>query len=251
MKNERNLAITVIFSVIGMVIYIVFLFYLFFALPSSGIVAYAIPTESVNKLTVVDGGTVNPSLPVDPQKPLDPPETITPEVPVNPGTGGSLSIDYISPMNFGNHPIPKGDIQYISDKFDYTNNVTNAKQTYFNMIQVTDVRGTGSGWSLTLKQNGQFKTSTNTILQNAQLQLTMSKKRAQLKIGYPINAQVINPNGTETQIMGASSGLGIGITQLHFLAKLEIPQSTMKLSDEYKTTFTWSLKDVPSDLPVN
>lgn len=97
---------------------------------------------------------IDPTNPDNPN-PVDPVDPTDPNGP-KPGTPGPLSIDYASSIDFG------------KQKITSTNQVYNVKPQKFggrddgpNYVQVTDSRGTEKGWSLQVKQNGQFKSATD------------------------------------------------------------------------------------------
>ena len=110
---------------------------------------------------------VDPTEPVDPEnpdpeKPVKPIDPTDPEGP-NPGTQGPLSIDYASSFDFGKNRISNKDQVYFARAQQYQEN---QKETP-NFVQISDNRGTNSGWSLTVTQKEQFKATKATL--NSQL----------------------------------------------------------------------------------
>ncbi|MFZ4355293.1 WxL domain-containing protein, partial [Enterococcus gallinarum] len=106
----------------------------------------------------------NPTNPVDPTNP-DPDKPITPVDPTDPtgpkpGTAGPLSIDYASSLSFGEQTITSKNMTYYAETQKYKDNA-GADQEGPNFVQVSDNRGTETGWTLKVKQNGQFKTESN------------------------------------------------------------------------------------------
>lgn len=104
--------------------------------------------------------------PVDPEKPTD---SLTPVNPdgsaVKPGTGGLLSIDYASNFSFGQPTIEPTLKNYgaLAQRFSQSDELRG------NYVQVTDKRGTQSGWVLQIVQDSQFKSSKNDELTGAKL----------------------------------------------------------------------------------
>lgn len=135
---------------------------------------------------------VDPTEPVDPEnpdpeKPVKPIDPTDPEGP-NPGTQGPLSIDYASSFDFGKNRISNKDQVYFARAQQYQEN---QKETP-NFVQISDNRGTNSGWSLTVTQKEQFKATKATL--NSQL------TGAQISLANPTvnsNAQnVVKPEAT-------------------------------------------------------
>lgn len=196
---------------------------------------------------------VDPSNP-DPENPVTPIDPTNPNGP-NPGTAGPLSIDYASSLHFG------------ENKISTKNEVYNAKAQAFtggsegpNYVQVTDNRGTETGWSLQVKQNGQFVSTSGYELTGAKITfkqaqintISTSPKPSQLKDTFSLT-----PDGTGAaeQVVSAGNGEGAGTYVYAFgtdetkseSISLEVPGSTTKLAEAYKTSFTWTLTDVPAN----
>lgn len=106
------------------------------------------------------GTTVTP--PVDPEKPVDP---VNPGPgPITPGTNGPLSIDFASNFEFGTQNISQSAQTYyahpqilVDDNSSDKGNVIGTRELY---AQVTDLRGTGAGWNLSVASDSQFHLST-------------------------------------------------------------------------------------------
>lgn len=64
---------------------------------------------------------------------------------------GDLTLDFVSSFDFGNHPISKNDEIYSAAA-----QKTDDGKSIPNFVQVTDLRGTGNGWSLNVQQQSQF-----------------------------------------------------------------------------------------------
>ena len=100
---------------------------------------------------------VDPTEPVDPEnpdpeKPVKPIDPTDPEGP-NPGTQGPLSIDYASSFDFGKNRISNKDQVY----FAKSTAISRKSKETPNFVQISDNRGTNSGWSLTVTQRSNLK----------------------------------------------------------------------------------------------
>ncbi|XYQ01934.1 WxL domain-containing protein [Bacillus safensis] len=196
---------------------------------------------------------VDPSNP-DPENPVTPIDPTNPNGP-NPGTAGPLSIDYASSLHFGENKISTKNEVYYAKAQAFTGGSEGP-----NYVQVTDNRGTETGWSLQVKQNGQFVSTSGHELSGAKITFTQaqintistSPKPSQLKDTFSLT-----PDGTGAteQVVSAVNGEGAGTYVYAFgtdetkseSISLEVPGSTTKLSEAYKTSFTWTLTDVPAN----
>lgn len=201
---------------------------------------------------------IDPTNP-DPEHPVVPIDPIDPEKPVEPGTNGPLSIDYASQFQFGEQMISTKDQIYFADIQSFAGGTTGP-----NYIQVTDKRGSLEGWSLSVKQNGQFATADQKELTGAVLTLNNGNVTSNLLIGEGADPTVtpatvaskvvLNVEGEEHTIVTANEEQGMG-TWIYRLGnnaeqgkdsvKLEIPGKTTKRATEYTTTMTWTLKATP------
>ncbi|MFC4652283.1 WxL domain-containing protein [Lactococcus nasutitermitis] len=94
--------------------------------------------------------------------PVDPTDPSTPATPTNPdgtdpepGTAGPLSIDFASSLSFGTQVISASDQTYYAHAQTLTDSTTGP-----NYVQVTDTRGTLSGWSLSVNTDAQLHLAT-------------------------------------------------------------------------------------------
>ncbi|PGZ57894.1 cell surface protein [Bacillus cereus] len=211
--------------------------------------------------------------PTNPKDPENPGEDVKPENPdgstPESGTNGPLSLDYASSLDFGTNVISTKDEVY------------NAKAQKLkdgsyvpNYAQVTDNRGTLKGWSLSVKQNGQFKSATDgKELQGAQITFkdaNLNSISESTKPGTVKDTFVLNPDGTGngTNVVVAGNGEGAGTWLYRFgdashikdakdaegnsykesdSITLEVPGKSEKMADSYKTTLTWTLTDTPAN----
>lgn len=100
-------------------------------------------------ITITPGdGTTGPTAPIEPSEPGG--ET---------GNVGSLTIDYVSPLEFDSHPLASGSVEYTTT-------------TQNPNVQVTDTRGTGAGWTLQVSTSPFIDQTDNTkILKGAVVSL--------------------------------------------------------------------------------
>ncbi|WP_048950604.1 WxL domain-containing protein, partial [Enterococcus faecalis] len=128
-----------------------------------------------------------------------------------------------------------------------------------NYVQVTDKRGTQEGWTLSAVQNGQFKTAQNEELVGAALSIANAGVTSIVDAAYaptPTAAHTFVP-GTEVELVKAEDGKGMGTWVYRFgkdategatAVKLNVPGKAIKLAKEYRTTLTWTLKSVPTNV---
>ena len=226
---------------------------------------------------VENDGTTDP---VDPENP-DPTDPITPVDPTDPtkplpptGNKGPLSLDFASAFYFGEQKITsaagdyKAAAQLVQEKDETFTETT-------NYVQVTDNRGdVAKGWTLSVKQNGQFVTESKKELTGSELKFADAN-------GNSIGDLALSPTVTkdfslvpdaEQEIAKAENGNGSGTWVIRFgqdstLADkntvtgkyndetkkvnsevtLGVPAGTQRLKETYKTSLTWTLKDVPGD----
>ncbi|MDM5246178.1 WxL domain-containing protein [Lysinibacillus sp. G4S2] len=202
-------------------------------------------------------GIITP--PVDPTNPENPDPVIPvdptdPDKPVDPGTPGPLSIDYASSLDFG------------MQKITSTTQIYKAKAQLFkgdrgpgpNYVQVSDTRGTDAGWSLQVKQNGQFKSVKGKILDGAEItfknaQVNTASASPKPSISKSKFSLKPDGNGVAENIMTAKVNEGSGTYVLAFgdnntggnSIELNVPGATTKYAEKYSTSLTWTLTDVP------
>lgn len=213
---------------------------------SNGQVKFIPDTAPTNPVDPTD--PTNPITPIDPTDPLGP----------NPGTNGPLSIDFASSFDFGEQKITSTTQTYnaAAQKFTDKNGV---EQEGPNFVQVTDNRGLETGWSLTVKQSGQFtSTTTGKVLTGAKITLNngvvVTASESEKPTGYtPI---VLTTDGSEAKVMSAADQQGAGTYLLSWgtdaatgatSVELEVPGATTKYAEVYRTTLMWTLTDVPEN----
>lgn len=212
---------------------------------SNGVITFAPNTDLTDPVDPVD--PTNPVTPVDPTDPTGP----------KPGTAGPLSIDYASSLDFGTQKITSKDEVYQAKPQKYLDKDSNEK-TGPNFVQVTDNRGTETGWTLQMKQNSQFQTVDAEELTGAEITFKNGNVVTASASGKPTGEATIvaDPSGALKDVMAAADGQGAGTYLLDWgtddttaatSIELSVPGSTTKYAKKYSTTFTWVLSDTPGN----
>lgn len=229
--------------------------------------------ESNGKVGFEANTSTKPVPPVDPTDPTKPPVTpIDPTDPTgpNPGTAGPLSIDYASSLDFGLNEISSEDKVYYAKPQTYDKGNPDTA----NYVQVTDRRGTNAGWTLSVKQGGQFANATTQNKELVGTTISIDKGTvASPTTGAknPTSAAVVNldPSGAnastilsaeKTQGSGTFTSLFGKVEEVDITkgdkvvkemkntgVKLAVPGKTPKDAVEYKTKLTWTLTDSPGN----
>ncbi|MDR2832109.1 MAG: WxL domain-containing protein [Streptococcaceae bacterium] len=121
-----------------------------------GTVAFAAEggtTQSKGTVSFVAGVTQPPTI-VDPG---NPPEIIDPIKPPT-GQSGPLSIDFASDLMFGEQEISSNDKTYYAHPtgFDTDGDKSTIEDYTVDFVQVSDLRGSFAGWTLSVAQDAQF-----------------------------------------------------------------------------------------------
>lgn len=210
----------------------------------------------------------DPSGPVDPTDP-DPGKPVTPVPDPGPGTGGPLGIDYVSSLDFGVNEIANKNITYYANAQELR--AGEGSKYVPNYVQISDNRGSNAGWTLTVKQEGQFSndvaTTLNKVLEGAVIEFKNPTVTGKTQVTPPTAAEVItlDPKGAESLVMSAKPTAGAGLwvnlwgtveemtdgegkkIQKNKAISLTIPGQTPKDAVQYSTKLTWKLSDVPTD----
>lgn len=205
-----------------------------------------------------DTSQTKPVDPLNPDNPVTPTDPDGNEVDPDKGTPGPLSLDFASDFLFGTQKITTTNEEYYATLQSYKKQGATDLSTGPNYVQVTDKRGTQLGWSLSVKQEAQFKTAAAETLDGAAISFANATAVSAVDEQYKptINAgatETVLVPGTETTIMTAAEKQGMG-TWLYRLGdettgdksvKLSIPGKSIKLAKEYTTTLTWTLASKP------
>jgi hypothetical protein len=225
--------------------------------------------------TPVDPG--NPGVTVDPENP-NPTDPVAPPVVVTNG----LSLDFASSLSFGQQKISSVNETYYAHGqkiLDSTGAVSGIVPDY---AQVTDVRGTFAGWTLSVATDGQFRedsTDVNTTpeagapigtyLSGAQLKFSKGVSNGTVTGANPsnVNASTFALSTSDQVIMSAKANEGMGTwtyglgsatdydasaTDQNAVATkspitLTVPGSTAKKAAVYTTNLIWKLSDTPGN----
>ncbi|WP_409022205.1 WxL domain-containing protein [Dellaglioa sp. P0083] len=207
------------------------------SLPTKGSVGFTDNTDPT--------GPVDPTDPTDPVDPTDPP--------INPGTNGPLSLDYVSNFDFGSkNKVSGSDTTYYAAPVEITDSKGTAKEVA-NYLQVTDNRGSNAGWTVNVKQEGAFTDGTKELT-GAQLSMkdqTFNSTNMD-DVTTPAIAGTVAPTvGSDVKVVTANDGQGMGTWTDSFgkdaaakAVALTVPGKTAKnLNSTYTTDLTWTLTD--------
>ena len=166
------------------------------------------------------------------------------------GEEGVLTIDYVSSFQFGQvKAVGKRTTVEANEQGALTHD--NQQITVPNFIQITDTRGTNSGWQLSVKQKTQFQTKSQIYpeLIGASLQFRNARHISSVDNDIWVNENVhLIPNQEEV-LMRAPSGENGGTNILSWENEgvcLVIPGSSPKLAQTYNVTLVWSILDTPN-----
>lgn len=226
---------------------------LLFSTTAFGVTASAATYTSNGAITFeADTNPTNPVDPVNPENPVTPVDPTDPDGP-QPGTAGPLSIDFASSFQFGTQLITSETKDYYAQLQTFADGTEGP-----NYVQVTDKRGTQEGWSLSVTQNGQFKTASGAELEGAVISVASGSANSVTDMQYaPTVAETATfvPD-TEVSLVNAPVEKGMGTWVYRFgsdtttgatAVKLTVPGKSVKLAQEYSTTLTWNLKNVPNE----
>ena len=137
--------------------------------------------------------------------------------------------------------------------FDFGQQDITAKDKTYDAVtagtlKVSDLRGTGEGWNVTVTQSTQLKTTNNDELTGAQLTLdagTTFNSSSEIVTATPATLTV----GNASKVFDAQVNNGNGFSTLTYApnqAHLEVPGSTAKKSKAYTAELVWTLTDSPA-----
>ncbi|WP_348922397.1 WxL domain-containing protein [Enterococcus rotai] len=168
--------------------------------------------EGSGAVTVTGSDRTNPIDPENPGTTVDPGES--------PYTTGPLRIDYVSALDFNKAIVKKKERTYEALAQQFFDE-TEPRGSY---IQITDQRGSASGWTLQVKQNTQFH---NTVIQNQEQQtlvgayLSLDKGWANSSgnsLAPTVTRETIGLSAIDTayEVATASPGTGRGVWTIAF-----------------------------------
>lgn len=226
-------------------------------LSTGGIGAFA--QEYPDAQTAITEGHVTFEKDTDPGGPVDPTDPELPVDPIDPSnpSPGELAITYASNFDFGVHKAD-GSKTVAYAKADTVKDGEGTRKIV-PFVSTKDARGTDrEGWSLTVKQNDDFKDSKNNVLTGAEI--TLSGINYANVAGAPTATAtdvVINHSAQEISSAGKTTGIGKWSVALGKLSgnegeqvtngvTLTVPSTTAKNADKYSTTLTWELVADPT-----
>lgn len=184
---------------------------------------------------------VDPEEPTTPYEP-DPDDQTTPQDPPT-GQAGPLTLDYVSSIDFGAHPIPGSTAAF--------------KSTILKpFIQVTDRRGTGAGWTVTAQVSAFEGTNSTPSLQGAKITFSNGDAISPNNGTAPTVAGLIElvAGGDASEVVTAAPNTGMTTWITRWLANdladvndkvtLEVPGGDVTIGN-HTATITWTLTDAP------
>jgi hypothetical protein len=178
--------------------------------------------------------------------PYDPDEPYPgdPNDPGNDGTGsvGQLTLDYVSNLRFGKHEMKQG------------SGLTATALNTHAMVQITDGRGNGNGWTLQLKPDFLVGEQTGSVIDDGYLYLgSEAIRKPSTNVSQPpvLKTQRIQM-GQYANILTAPANTGsstwvLGLNQdANNPTQLVINSTGNALADHYVGSLSWSLTNAPS-----
>lgn len=188
------------------------------------------------------------------QPPKDP-EDDKEIVPIHPPTAGPLSINYASNVSFGTQKATDSQRTFYAEPDILTKTETGVTRQSPNFVQVTDLRGTGTGWTLSVRQNGPLQNEKGTALSGAILSVSAVRVKSQhgeSDIVTELKEKRLDENGSKQAVITSPEGTGMGTWNVYLgsendatkAIKLVVPNDQPKENGKYTTSLTWLLEDV-------
>ncbi|MDR0879757.1 MAG: WxL domain-containing protein [Clostridioides sp.] len=218
------------------------------------------------------GGEGDPEDPTDPENPLDPDDPDDPDITHN---NGELVLVVTPNLNFGLQKTSVSDQTVWAQPLKVSDNHSPDSSTKGNWepkyVQVKNDRGTAEGWKLTVKQNEQFKTSsqdgskelTGAVLTFTNGSLSSNQNKTGVTAQQTVSLATLN---SSVVVMDAAVGSSDGnfINKFGNQQKDFDPNDPKKYPHEnislfikggsakklaYSTTLDWNLENVPVPQP--
>ncbi|WP_105957248.1 WxL domain-containing protein [Apilactobacillus quenuiae] len=206
-------------------------------------------------LTFRQPDKTNVTPPVDPNNPSQPAKTpADPGDPNNTGTnsGGPLSIDYAPNFDFGVGTISGQTKVYTLANATYADGKTRNHNPF---VQISDNRGTASGWNLNASISDFTNTAgnTNQTLKGAQVSIKSEGNTPQVGfngtgIAPSLNSSSIALGNASQNLMTANQGQGTGTWIEKFdpnQVTLSVPGGSAQSATQYNANITWNLTASP------
>lgn len=156
--------------------------------------------------------------------------TTNAEISFEPGT---LSLDSVGNIYFGSHTID--------------GSTTVFKKTTQSLMQVSDARGSGAGWRLTVSLSPFKNTLGVDSLPGATIRFMDAHATGLAEAPVMSSTITLNPDNTPVLVAEAVSGTGRGQWDLKVdanKAEIEVPVAQQAVST-YKAVMNWTLSDLP------
>ena len=214
----------------------------------SGTSYLAVGNDLTSEANVTFKANTKPISPVDPGDG----EEIEPN---RPPTEGPLSINYASNLEFGKQKKALREQVFYAQEDQITVVSTKETKAVPNFVQITDLRGTASGWRLSVKQNGPLKQQNGAKLTGTSL--VISAESVESMYGFTNKPTGLKENqfllddGQAHEILNAEPGTGISTWNV-YLGKsgefssgvhLIVPHEGVPEVGRYTTSLTWVLTD--------
>lgn len=195
------------------------------------------------KVSLVEPVTpTNPNDGLDPYDPDDPyPGDDNDSGNNETGSVGKLTLDYVSDLRFGSYQRRQGGL------------IATAKNTHA-MVQVTDARGSGSGWTLQLKPDELVGEQSGSTIDDGYLYLgsVAINKSSNNASAPPVSKSFKIPLGTYENIVVAPIDTGLSTWTIGFNQDSDSPTQLVlndisnAPADHYVGSLSWSLTNAPS-----
>lgn len=214
----------------------------------SGASYLAVENDLTSEADVTFKANTKPISPVDPGEG----EEIDPN---RPPTEGPLSINYASNLEFGKQKKALAEQVFYAQEDRITVRETQESKQVPNFVQITDLRGTASGWRLSVKQNGPLKKQNGAKLTGSSL--VISAESVESMYGFTNKPTGLKQNqflledGQAHEILNAEPGTGVSTWNV-YLGKSEdfssgvrliVPREGVPEVGRYTTSLTWVLTD--------
>lgn len=179
-------------------------------------------------------------------------------------TTTTVSAEQLSKTSEGKVEFQKGEISIVDPddpsaaavpSFNFGQQDITAKDKIYDAVtagtlKVSDLRGTGEGWKVTVTQQAQLATTTGAELTGAVLKLNNATTSNSSNETVTFHAGDLTP-GTASLVFDAQVNNGNGTSTLAFAdgttdVQLEVPGSTAKKSEAYTAELVWTLTDSPN-----
>lgn len=189
-----------------------------------------------------------------PINPVDPGEGEEIE-PNRPPTEGPLSINYASNLEFGKQKKGRTEQVFYAQADQITVASTKETKAVPTFVQITDLRGTASGWRLSVKQNGPLQKQNGAKLTGSSL--VISAESVESMYGSTNKPRGLKQNqflledGQAQEILNAEPGTGVSTWNIYLGkngefssgVRLIVPHEGVPEVGRYTTSLTWVLTD--------